>query len=267
MQKKTTYLMSGSFVLMLVLAMSCKGKKEENVDVPSFETANVDGLRQDSVTFTAADGLEVSGVLYQRDSAAPVIVLCHQARFNNYEYAEIAPKLVTMGFTCLAIDQRSGGNMESHTNKTAAAALAKGLETGYQNSLPDIRAAVDYGAALTGKPVILWGSSYSATLVMQVAMESDNVRAVVGFSPILKFDSGDSAKDIFTKYAGKPMFITSTEKEGAPIAKALEHLGDDVLMQYYPETKGTHGSKALWSSDPASADYWSAISTWLQNHK
>ncbi len=268
MINKTTSVLLAS-ALALVFA-GCKGKKgqvNEDVPVPSFETANVAGMVQDTVTFTAADGLEVRGVRYQADSGAPVIVLCHQARFNNYEYAEIAPKLVAMGFTCLAIDQRSGDAMGTHTNATATNAKAKGLETGYQTSLPDIRAAVDYAAALTGNPVILWGSSYSATLVMQVAMESDKVRAAVGFSPILKFDSGDSAADIFAKYQGKPIFITSTEKEGAPIAKGLKHLGDDVLYQYYPETKGTHGSKALWSSDPASADYWAEVGAWLQKHK
>lgn len=260
---------SGIFfsIVIVLLTAGCNGKKDKEAAVPAFTTTQLAGLRQDTVTMVASDGLPVTGVLYQRDSAATVIVLCHQARFNNYEYAEIAPKLVEMGFTCLAIDQRSGGEMDTHPNATNIAAVEKGLETGYQNSLPDIRAAVDYASGISGKPVILWGSSYSATLVLQVAMESDQVRAAVGFSPILKFDSGDSAKDIFTKYTGKPLFITSTEKEGAPIAKALEHLGDDVLEQYYPETKGTHGSKALWSSDPAAPDYWSAISTWLSKHK
>lgn len=255
------------FIAILILATGCGGKKDRETAVPTFTTTQIAGLHQDTVILVASDGLPVTGVLYQRDTAATVIVLCHQARFNKYEYAEIAPKLVEMGFTCLAIDQRSGGAMETHSNVTNSIALEKGLETDYQSSLPDIRAAVDYGSTISGKPVILWGSSYSATLVLQVAMESEHVRAAVGFSPILKFDSGDSAKDTFTKYSGKPLFITSTEKEGAPIAKALEHLGDDVLEQYYPETKGTHGSKALWSSDPASAAYWSAISAWLIKHK
>lgn len=254
----------------LLLASACSGKKgnkDENVDIPQFTAAAVSGMQQDTVVFNSADGLPMRGVLYMTDSAAPMIVLCHQARFNNYEYAEIAPKLVQMDFSCLAIDQRSGGAMGEHTNTTNTGAVAQAAETGYMNSLPDIQAAVNYAAGISGKPVILWGSSYSATLVMKVAMDNANVRAVVGFSPILKFDTGESAADIFKNYSGKPIFITSTEKEGAPIAKALGHLGDDVLYQYYPDMKGTHGSKALWSSDPASGEYWKEVTAWLEKHK
>lgn len=268
MIKQSLYITLAAGTLLLMSACSGKkGNKQEDVDIPQFAMASVNGMRQDTVLFNSADGLPMRGVLYLADSAAPMIVLCHQARFNNYEYAETAPKLVQMGFSCLAIDQRSGGSMGEHTNATNEAALAQAAETGYMHSLPDIQAAVNYAAGISGKPVILWGSSYSATLVMKVAMENANVRAVVGFSPILKFDTGISAADIFIAYSGKPIFITSTEKEGAPIAKALGHLGDDILYQYYPETKGTHGSKALWSSDPASGAYWNEVTAWLQKHK
>lgn len=265
-----------SVALVLTLATgllltACGGKKgnqqEENVQVPAFSPSAVAGMQQDTVMFPAADGLEVRGVLYCADTNAPVIVLCHQARFNNYEYAETAPKLVAMGFTCLAIDQRAGGDMDTHPNVTNANANAKKLETAYVNALPDIDAAVNYMSNRFKKPVILWGSSYSASLTLKVAMDNPNVRAAVGFSPILKFDTGESAAEYFKNYNTKPLFITSTEKEGAPIGKALSHLDDKVLYQYYPEMKGTHGSKALWSSDPASEEYWSEISKWLEAHK
>jgi dienelactone hydrolase len=268
--KKTPMILGALAITTLLAFTSCKGGKnnnEENVTIPDMQATAVAGMQQDTVTFNASDGLEVRGVLYCADTNAPVIVLCHQARFNNYEYAETAPKLVALGFTCLAIDQRSGGDMDGHPNVTYANATAKNLPTGYTNSLPDIAAAVDYAYNRFHKQVILWGSSYSAALTLKVAMDNPNVRAAVGFSPILKFDSGETAADIFKNYHSKPLFVTSTEKEGAPIAKALSHLGDDVLYQYYPETKGTHGSKALWSSDPSNSYYWEEITTWLNAHK
>ena len=268
--KKTISIIAAAAITGAFVFSACKdGKKgnDEDITIPTLQAAQVAGMQVDTVTFNASDGLEVTGVVYCADTNAPVIVLCHQARFNNYEYAETAPRLVALGFTCLAIDQRSGGDMESHINATNKRAVEKNLPTGYTNSLPDISAAVNYASERIHKQVILWGSSYSAALTLKVAMENPNVRAAVGFSPILKFDSGESAADIFKNYKDKPLFVTSTEKEGAPIAKALSHLGDDVLYQYYPETKGTHGSKALWSSDPSSTYYWEEITKWLNAHK
>jgi len=256
--------------LLLSILVSCKNNKSGHAasgEIPAFETQTEGALIMDTVQLTAADGLPVRAVLYYSDSTATTIVLCHQARFNNYEYAEIAPKLVSMGFSCLALDQRSGGTMDTHINATYEAAIKAGLETNYARAKPDISAGVEFAAAFSGKPVILWGSSYSATLVMQVAMENPNVKATVAFSPILQFDNKESAVPVFSAYQNKPLFITSTEKEGAPIAKALTHLDDTVLYQYYPDMKGTHGSKALWNSDPVSEAYWSEVKAWLLKHK
>jgi|JI10StandDraft_1071094.scaffolds.fasta_scaffold512535_1 dienelactone hydrolase len=268
--KKTNLLLLSVMVITLAIS-GCKGGKKDKEqtelnDLPEMETVAVSGMRVDTLEMPSADGLTMRAVVYTIDSTKPVIVLCHQARMNNYEYAEIAPKLCAMGYNCVALDQRSGGAMETHENITNKNALAKNLATGYTSSLPDIMAGVNYAATTFGQQVILWGSSYSASLVLKVAMDNPNVKSVITFSPILKFDDGSTAADYFKSYNGKPIFMTSTEKEAAPLTKAMSHLGDDVLTQYYPDMKGTHGSKALWSSDPSSADYWEAVTKWLAAH-
>ncbi|MBK8342087.1 MAG: alpha/beta hydrolase [Bacteroidetes bacterium] len=252
-----------------ILAAGCKGGKKEKeaiTDLPEMEAPVVAGLHVDTVQFASTDGLEMNAVVYTIDSSKPVIVLCHQARMSNYEYAEIAPKLAAMGYNCVALDQRAGGAMESHENMTNKNALAKNLSTKYTDALPDIEAGVNYAAARFNQPVTLWGSSYSASLTLKVAMDNANVKQVVTFSPILKFDDGSTAEDYFKNYKTKPIFMTSTEKEAGPLTKAMAHLGDDVLYQYYPDMKGTHGSKALWSSDEASENYWAEITKWLAAH-
>ncbi len=267
--------MKGYTLLLLILTgsllMACKGKKDKSdqstiTDVPEQKPVAVAGMRQDTLEFPSADGLTMRAVMYSIDSTSPVIVLCHQAKMNNYEYAEIAPKLNGMGYNCLALDQRSGGAIDAHDNKTNANALAANKETTYQSAIPDIEAGVNHAFETWGQPVILWGSSYSASLCLKVATNNDRVKAVVGFSPIAKFDDGTSAAEYFKNYNTKPIFITSTEKEAGALEKAFKHLPETVLTQFYPDTKGTHGSKALWSSDPANAYYWEAVTAWLEKN-
>ncbi len=259
-----------SILSISLLVAGCKGGKKDKTeltDIPEQKPIAVAGMQQDTLLVPSTDGLEMRAIVYAIDSTSPVIVLCHQARMNNYEYAEIAPKLNALGYNCVALDQRSGGPMDAHENVTFNNATAKGLPTGYTTSLSDITAGVNLAAAQFKQPVILWGSSYSASLVLKVAMENNNVKSVITFSPILKFDDGSTAADYFKNYTGKPIFMTSTEKEAAPLTKAMGHLSDEVLYQYYPDMKGTHGSKALWSSDPANEEYWAEVEKWLSAHK
>jgi alpha-beta hydrolase superfamily lysophospholipase len=77
---------------------------------------------------SAPDSLTIYGVLYHQSPQKPIIVLCHQAGSSKDEYAEIAPQLNALGFNCLAIDQRSGGNRLGGVNQTAAAAEKKGAK-------------------------------------------------------------------------------------------------------------------------------------------
>jgi len=259
-----------SVLLIGIGITGCKGGKSDKgdlTDIPEQKPITVAGMQQDTLLVASADGLEMRAIVYAIDSSSPVIVLCHQARMNNYEYAEIAPKLNALGYNCVALDQRSGGPMDAHENITFNNAKTQGLATNYTTSLSDITAGVNLAAAKFNQPVMLWGSSYSASLVLKVAMDNANVKSVVTFSPILKFDDGSTAADYFKNYNGKPIFMTSTEKEAAPLTKALSHLPEDVLYQYYPDMKGTHGSKALWSSDPAHEAYWAEVEKWLAAHK
>src|SRR5690242_1110400 len=68
------------------------------------------------------DGLTVTADLYEADSTAPVILLCHQAGYSRGEYLETAKRLEKFGFTCLAIDLRAGKECNAVPNETARAA-------------------------------------------------------------------------------------------------------------------------------------------------
>jgi predicted alpha/beta hydrolase len=95
------------------------------------------------VTLTASDGVKIYGDFYPAASkSAPYILLFHQAGSNRAEYAPIAPRLVKLGFNCLAIDQRSGGNMWGQKNETVE---HLGHNGEYLDALKDSEAALAWG--------------------------------------------------------------------------------------------------------------------------
>ena len=126
-----------------------------------------------TITFEATDGLTVTGDLYLTgDDAAPFILLFHQADYSRGEYRQIAPKLNARGYNCLAVDQRSGRGVNDVVNETNKAAKAAGLQTNYADAYADLEGALQYVIAqYAPAKLIVWGSSYSSSLVLILAAE------------------------------------------------------------------------------------------------
>src|SRR3989338_8796786 len=136
------------------------------------------------VNFPSKDGLMIRADYYQAKKSKGLLVLCHRSHFNRGEYKDIAQRLVAQDFSCLAIDQRSGMNVLGYINETSTLAKKKGLPTGYLDAKQDIESAVEYAFKKNhNKPIILIGSSYSASLSLLIAKDSDKVKAVAVFSP------------------------------------------------------------------------------------
>ncbi|MDF1838961.1 MAG: hypothetical protein P1V35_13905, partial [Planctomycetota bacterium] len=124
--------------------------------------------------FPSKDGLALRADLYapHKDPKTPFIVLFHQAGWSRGEYEAIAPRLNRLGFNCMAVDQRSGGEVNGVENETAKRAKASKLPTEYVDAKQDLESALLYARKqLTTGPVLAWGSSYSASLVLQIAGE------------------------------------------------------------------------------------------------
>lgn len=119
------------------------------------------------------------------DSKAPLILLFHQGGSNaRGEYSDLIPWLNKAGFRVMAWDQRSGGGRYGSDNRTIAK-LPDGKSRGYCEAYPDLQAALDYTVKnkLADK-VTVWGSSYSAALVVQLAAKNpEKVSGVLSFSP------------------------------------------------------------------------------------
>lgn len=216
------------------------------------------------VQFISLDSLLVTANLYDRGNEFPVIVLCHQARFNKVEYIEISKTLFDKGFNCLAIDQRNGGHVVESFNETLVEANKKGVSIGFLDAEQDITAAIDYAVKKYNKKVILWGSSYSSTLSLHIASENKNVEAVVAFSPGSYFDEQKGVLKDKLMNLEIPMFVTSSKKEAPALSSLLDSLSlRKNQIQYIPVSDGNHGSRALWKTDKDNEEYWKAILQFL----
>jgi len=256
---------------ILMLLAGCGGGKPtvDNAQLLSSSNASdaVPAAPQ-PVALKAADGVTVYGTWYPTPTRPKaVILLFHQAGSSKGEYAGIAPQLVRKGYAALAIDQRSGGGMYG-PNRTAdaLAASGKGADRDYLSALPDMEAALAW-AGTRGAPVILWGSSYSASLVFLLAASAkDKVRGVIAFSPGEYFDD----KSMVERAAAKievPVFVDQANTpeeiaEGKAIVKAVASTDRE---QFIPRT-GIHGSSTLNASkNPGGAEEnWRAVMSFLK---
>ena len=219
----------------------------------------------EKVTFPAADGLAVTADLYlAHDKGAPFVILFHQAGYSRGEYGQIAPRLNGLGFNALAVDQRSGGAAKGVMNETAALARARGLRRGYLDALPDLEAAIAWARSsgnAAGR-LVLWGSSYSASLVLKLAGEQPGLcDAVLAFSPGEYF----SGRDFIAKSARGitvPVFVTSAPGERDDWAAIFEAIPSAAKSSFLPE-RGVHGSSTLWSETSGNEASWKAVEAFL----
>lgn len=213
-------------------------------------------------SFPSKDSLTIFADIYIKDRNAPTIILCHQAGYSRGEYKETAKQLNLYGYSVIAIDQRSGGTINEIENKTYLNAIKDSLPTTYTDAKQDIEAAIDYVYTYTQKPILLVGSSYSASLSLLIAKNNPKIKAVAAFSPGEYFDS-ISIKDSLKNW-DKPLFITSSKNEAIAINNLIENIELHHINQFVPEKGGFHGSKALWSKNTGNNLYWDAFNQFLK---
>jgi len=117
-------------------------------------------------------------------------------------------------------------------------------------------------------PVVLWGSSYSASLVIPVANSySDIVKAVIAFSPGEYFTDKRTVGRA-ASYLEQPIFITAAnDPEEIAAAKAIAaRVPDDQVTFFTPPEGAIHGSSTLIEAkDPkGAAPTWQAVMDFLK---
>lgn len=216
-------------------------------------------VTKEKITFEADDGLEITADLYITQEDLPYIILCHQEGSSRGEYNETAYKLTKLNYNCLAVDLRSGDNENYVSNETARKARQTGKPSRFLDASVDIRAAIDYAYNLNNKEVILFGSSYSASLCLLIGKDNPNVQAVIAFSPGEFFGDDLRVENELDSF-DKPLFVTGTQTEYNYITQMLQNLDQESYTLFQPsDSVGVHGSKALWEDNESKDEYWLAL--------
>jgi alpha-beta hydrolase superfamily lysophospholipase len=216
----------------------------------------------ETIHFKSKDGLLITADVYPVKQSKDLILLCHRSHCNRGEYRETAPKLNKLGFSCLAIDQRSGMKVFGVINETSARAKQNGLPTGYLDAKQDIESAVDYAYELNHKkPIIILGSSYSASLALLISTQSEKIKAVIVFSPGEYLKGVKLAEEI--KLLEKPIFATGARKEIDEVSKVIRFINPKNVTLFKPKVDGFHGSKTLWESVEGYEAFWETLEKFL----
>nr|WP_321236517.1 alpha/beta hydrolase [uncultured Psychroserpens sp.] len=250
-----------SFFSMMVLT-SCNTEVKSTI---SNEKTNND------ISFYTKDSILIKGQLIKTSLEASTILLFHQGGSNaSAEYESIIPKLTKQGFNVLAIDQRVGGQIYGQFNKTIVDITTN--DYGYCDAYPDLESALDFiiSKGFTGKKIV-WGSSYSASLAIQLAHKRANdIDAVLAFSPA----SGNQLKDClpnpYFETLKVPMLLLRPKRE-AEFESVQEQLklAQSFGHQTYVAEHGVHGSSMLVESRVSHdvSDNWNIVNAFITNYK
>ena len=219
---------------------------------------------KEKVTFESDDGVVITADQYQINKEYPYIILFHQAGSSRGEFNEIAEKLLKFRYNCLAVDLRSGDNSNFVRNETALSARELSKPTRFMDARQDIRAAIDYAYSLNPKEIILFGSSYSASLVMLEGEQNSHVKAMISFSPGEYFGD-DLRMESSLDSISKPLFVAVTQREFPYVNQMIGHLSSDVYTLFQPEGQGVHGARALWEDNASKDEYWLALLLFINN--
>jgi len=230
----------------------------------SLSLCALNSFAQTEVSFKASDGLSISANLYLIDKNKPFILLFHQDASSKGEYIEIAPKLNKLGYNCLAVDLRAGGKINFIENQTAKRAQIYSYSHKLTDAEQDIYAAIDFVKQYNHHQIILFGSSYSASLSLLVASKSNRVNAVIAFSPGEFFRPEIIVKDEIANL-DIPLFAAATEFEYDNVKSILSEVSSNKKYLFKPSKgRGAHGAKALWDSNESSSEYWLNLSQFFR---
>ena len=232
-----------AFIAFFLILGSCEKEVEKETLVGMTNA--------EEVAFYTPDSINIFGDLYELDKKGKTILLFHQGGSNaRGEYAAIIPTLLEKGYNILAIDQRVGGQYYGSYNRTLANIPTNGFGDGYSycDAYNNLEGALDFiiGAGFSGDKIV-WGSSYSAALGIQLANNrSADIHGVLAFSPSTGGSVEDCHPDQYLESLKVPLLIlrppSEMEREGSKIQFGL---AQSFNHQTYVAENGVHGSSML----------------------
>lgn len=171
-----------------------------------------------TVTFTARDGVPVTGTLYLPEKQpAPAVVLLHMLSRSQRDWETTASRLSSAGIAALAIDFRRNGGPK-------AGAPGSGEAGGFSDLLLDAEAARGYLAArpeIAPGRVGMAGASIGATIAVLVAANDAAVQSIVLLSPSLEY-RGLYMEPGLRKYASRPALLVASSEDPYALRSARQ---------------------------------------------
>lgn len=197
------------------------------------------------------------------DKDERVVLMFHQAGSNMHEYDDIAPRIAKLGYDCVKVDQRAGGEMWSSTNVTATQYTG---EQSYMDAYEDMKAVFTWAVGKGYTDIVAWGSSYSASLVLKLAAENPLVSAVVSFSPGEYFGQPGLVAG-WNSQVKVPRFFAATSEEMENGVLDIYMASPDEGNKLIAYGNGVHGSSALLKDkDPDRyKDYWKGVEEFFES--
>lgn len=225
----------------------------------------------EEITFESTDGIKIYGDWYKtnENKNTPLILLFHQGGANSRaEYKTIWPILNKEGYNVLAVDARRGGDRLGGTNRTAA--NLESSKYGYCDAYGDVKATLRFAqsSGQTG-PIIVWGSSYSAALVINLTNENpDKISATLAFSPASGGPLKDCNPNQHATTLTTPLLLLRPRSEMEfNSAKTQFELFKKAGHETYVAENGVHGSSMLNPDriEGSNQPTWKVVKTFIKN--
>lgn len=235
--------------------------KPEIVTPGDTTATSVASTKIQEVKIQLPDGKFVFGTFSPCEGGkdAPIVLMFHQAGSNRGEYESISKRMVTEGYNCIAIDQRSGGTMWGRDNATAK--QYSGNQS-YENAYQDMLATFQWAKKEGYAKILLWGSSYSASLVLRLGAEQKGIAEIICASPGEYFSDKGIVKGWAAKQTATPFFICPKSE-----SNDLSAIFDVIPIEeksFLEQDPGIHGSRAfIASTNPKSEEAWKALLDFL----
>ncbi len=223
----------------------------------------------EEVSFPSMDGLVITADFHTVDKNAPTIMMFHQSVSSRGEYRDIAPKLLSQGFNCIAVDLRWGKkdfwnkvyNETARRNNTYVIVENYEDTEEYQlnkvwpeifNAYFDMEATLKYlnDKGYKGEKIVM-GSSFSAMLAFKLANDyDDEIKGVLAFSPGEYHPTQDSLLYSWSRSVKAPVYISAGK--GVEEYNMTQSIYSDLpqtKIKKFHQSKGRHGASVLISQE------------------
>ena len=232
-----------------------------------------DGKKNTEISFFTPDSILIIGDLYEIDKKAHTILLFHQGGSNaRAEYGSIIPILVEKGFNVLATDQRVGGQIYGKYNRTLEKIPTHSFGDGYTycDAYNNLESALNFiiASGFTGKKII-WGSSYSASLAVQLGSKRQNdIDGILAFSPATGGSLKNCLPSPYFESIQIPLLVLKPRSEmDSESSKRQFELADQYGHETFIAENGVHGSSMLVEERTKTdvSETWNVVHSFLQS--